>query len=142
MRGRKGILTKSLQLLFEELYQSCTKAVSYYNHRHGNTFLEIQQKIMAKDTFQLCRVEHQHPNMPDREIAVVNVIVDSENLALFVDFSGKSNLPMFTLDLDASNAIVLKHEGREFSLAEAAERILDPLMFPDLLQRFCSTSKA
>ena len=29
------------------------------------------------------------PTMPDREIAVVNVIVDSENLALFVHFGGK-----------------------------------------------------
>jgi hypothetical protein len=136
---RMEMIRGGAPLLFEELLKSCNRAVQDYSRLApsvARTSYEVRLIKKTHDLFAFARIGHGQ----DQASASVNVHLDQEQATITVDHGDKPSLPTFLVQLEGTS-FTLSHEGRSVGLEDACERILSPLMFPDLPQYFPLSSK-
>lgn len=131
-------LKKDAWAIWNDLHRVCCESVTAYNKQVR--FEEIKPGPKLSDSFSFSRMEYIAHGVGEPK-AVVRVRFDRERLAIFVEHGGASVIPTFTIGEDGAQS-ALKHESRTIEIADAAERILDPLLFWDLPQMYAVTGKA
>lgn len=134
------LLGQATRDMWPELLHACQSAVDFYDQSMPGR-PPIIRKINGSDYCVFARMEYPVSG-PPTEPASVRVSVNFDKAEIFVDHGRTPSMPTFQIVLDSGGAkFDLMCEGRTIDYEKAAERILDPLIFSDLPQRYPSHGK-